>query len=95
MLGAKRIEKSAYLCSNPQCGKGFEKPKIICVCPYCLTEIQEVKKSGCQNWFGYLGQREHGEELPKECIECQKSIECMLDKKIYSEGAVKEIKKWF
>ena len=95
MLGAKNIEKSAHRCSNPQCGKSFDKPKLIYACSHCLTEIQEDKKSDCQYWFGYLGQRKKGEELPKECIECPKSIECMLDKETYSEGAVKEIRKWF
>ncbi len=95
MLGAKNIEKSARRCSNPRCGKSFDKPKLIYACPHCLAEIQEDKKPDCQHWFGYLEQREKSEELPKECIECSKSIECMLDKEIYSEEAAKEIRKWF
>ena len=43
-------------------------------------EAKEDKKAAnCMNWFGYLGVRERGEEIPTECIECQKSIECMLN----------------
>jgi len=91
----KAEEKNRRYCSNPNCGKAFDKPKILHVCPHCLTEIQEDQKSGCQYWFGYLGQKENGERIPNECIECEKSIECMLKKEAYSTKAVKEIKKWW
>ena len=95
VLEAETKEKNTYHCSNPLCGKAFDKPKIIRVCPYCLKEIPEDQKSGCQHWFGYLGQRGNGESIPEECVECENSIECMLKKEAYSTDAVKEIKKWF
>jgi hypothetical protein len=95
MLEAKTKEKSTYHCSNSSCGRTFDKPKIIRVCPYCLTEIHEDQKSGCQFWFGYLGQRENGERIPDECVECERSVECMLQKEAYSTEAVTEIKKWY
>ena len=95
MFGAKEPEKHRRYCPNPNCGKAFDKPKILHVCPHCLTAIQEDQKSGCQYWFGYLGEREGGEGIPNECIECEKSIECMLKKESYSTEAVGEIKKWF
>jgi len=90
----KTTEKNRSYCSNPNCGKAFDKPKILHVCPHCLTEIQD-EKAGCQYWFGYLGQRENEEGIPDECIECERSIECMLKKEAYSTKAVKEIKKWW
>ena len=95
MIEARNIEKNTKFCSNPKCKKGFDKPKLIYVCPHCLTEIQEDKESNCRHWFGYLGNRENGEEIPNECIECPKSIECMLKEKEYSERAKKEINKWY
>lgn len=95
MLETKKAEKNIHHCSNPLCGKSFDKPKVIYVCPYCLTEMQENQRLGCQHWFGYLGQRASGEGIPDECIECEKSVECMLEKEAYSPEAVKEIKKWF
>ena len=88
-------KKSRHRCSNPSCGKTFSEPKIIHVCPYCLTEIKDDQKLGFQHWFGYLGDRENGEEIPKECIECARSIDCMLKKASYSSQAVNEIKKWW
>ena len=95
MPEAKTKDKRTYHCSNSSCGRTFDKPKIIHVCPYCLTEVQDDQKSGCPFWFGYLGQRENGEVIPDECIECDQSVECMLQKEAYSTEAVKEIKKWF
>lgn len=87
--------KDSYRCSNPNCGITFDKPKLLPVCPRCKTEVDENKKAGCQNYFGYLGQRSDSEGIPEECVECEKSIECMLEKEQYSQNAVKEIKKWF
>jgi len=88
-------EKDSYHCSNPNCGITFDKPKTIHVCPRCKTEVEEDKKAGCPYWFGYLGQRDSDEGILEECIECEKSIECMLKKEEYSPKAVKEIKKWW
>jgi len=88
-------KKDSYRCSNPNCGITFDKPKTIHVCPRCNIEVEEDKKAGCQYSFGYLGERESGEGIPEECVECEKSIECMLRKEDYSPNAAKEIKKWF
>ena len=87
--------KGKRYCSNPDCGKSFDKPKILQVCPHCLVEIKEDEKSSCQFWYGYLGQRVDGEGIPNECVECEKVLECMLKKESYSTQAVREIKKWW
>ncbi len=36
--------------------------------------------SNCPYHFGYLNQRPKGEEIPEECITCEKSMDCMLSK---------------
>jgi hypothetical protein len=95
MSSDKTTEKQKFHCSNPDCGKVFDKPKIFMLCPYCYAEIQEETKLDCPHWFGYLKQKEDGEGIPPECIECEKAIECLLGKSPYSTKAVKEIKKWF
>lgn len=88
-------KKNRYHCLNPKCGITFDQPKILNVCPSCLVEVKEDTKAGCQYWFGYLGERESCDGMPEECVECEKSIECMLRKEEYSAKAVDEIKKWW
>jgi hypothetical protein len=93
------VEKTHYyLCKNIQCKKEFENPKIIThyVCPFCETEIDEKDDTSdqCSHYFGYLGKREKGETIPAECIECMRSIECILNK-ISSKDAAQEIQKWY
>jgi hypothetical protein len=39
--------------------------------------------------FGYLRERERGEDIPSECISCRMSVECMLTNQT-SNDAVKE-----
>jgi hypothetical protein len=51
--------------------------------------------SGCQYGFGYLRQREKGKGIPDTCIECSKSLDCMLSEYYKKEESVKEIKKWY
>jgi len=51
--------------------------------------------SGCTHYFGYLGEREKGEEIPAECLECPKSLDCMLGDYYKSKESVAEIKKWY
>lgn len=52
------------------------------------NKVEENKRAtSCRNWFGYLGKRKKGEEIPSECIVCQKSIECMLNKREFTETA--------
>ena len=94
MDGAKTRAKKELHCSNPDCGKSFDKPKIIMFCPYCYAEIQE-EKSDCPHFFGYLGEKEDGEGIPPECNECERTIECLLKRRKYSNTAIKEIKKWW
>ena len=94
MLNDKTTDKEEFHCSNPDCGKAFDKPKIIKYCPYCYAIIRE-KKSDCPHWFGYLGQKEDGKGIPPECFECEETLDCLLKKSAYSAKAVKEIKKWF
>jgi hypothetical protein len=83
-----------HCCSK--CNRTFDKPKLIqyYVCPHCLNKLEEKEKLGCQNWFGYLNQKEGDQPIPKECIECEKAVECMLSEN-NSEAAVSEIKKWY
>src|SRR5512139_1131474 len=81
----------------PKCDGTFDKPKLIqyYACPHCLTKIEEELKIGCQYWFGYLNQKEKDEPMPKECVECEKVVECMLNQSCYSADAVAEVKKWY
>lgn len=55
---------------------------------------KETTKDGCLHYFGYLREREKGEPIPSECIECKRSVDCMLTNMV-SKNAVKEIKKWY
>jgi hypothetical protein len=83
--------------SCTKCRKTFDKPELIqyYVCPHCKSKIEEELKTGCQYWLGYLNDREKGEPMPPECVECEKVVECMLNKQYQSETAVAEIKKWY
>lgn len=49
----------------------------------------------CQYYFGYLGQREKGEVIPSSCVECAKSLDCMLAEYYKSKETVEEIRKWY
>jgi hypothetical protein len=95
MLQPDSIVEKQHTCSK--CYKTFEKPKLIqyYACPHCMTKIEEEQKMGCQYWFGYLSQKAKGDPMPKECVECEKVLECMLERDYNSEDAVAEIKKWF
>ncbi len=91
----KTLDKKKFRCSNTDCGKAFDKPKIIKFCPHCYTEIQNEENSNCAHFFGYLGLKEDGNGIPDECNDCKRTIECLLKKRKYSNKAIKEIKKWF
>lgn len=95
MAKDKTIGNKRFLCSNPDCGKSFDEPKIIKFCPHCYTEMKEEENSDCPHFFGYLGLKEDGKGIPDECNDCAKTIECLLKKRNYSRKAVKEINKWF
>ena len=88
------VEK-LHSCSK--CDGTFDKPKLIqyYVCPHCMTKIEEERKMGCQYWFGYLNQKEKDEPMPKDCVECEKVVECMLSQYYSSADAVEEVKKWY
>jgi hypothetical protein len=49
----------------------------------------------CQYYYGYLGQREKGEGIPSSCVECAKSLDCMLADYYKSKETVEEIRKWY
>ena len=95
MAKDKTLDKKTFICSNPDCGKSFDEPKIMIFCPHCYTEIIEEKKSGCTHFLGYLGLKEDGKGIPEECNDCTRTIECLLKKRQCSKKAVKEIEKWF
>ena len=49
----------------------------------------------CSYYFGYLNQRTKGETIPEKCVECPKSIECLMSEVDNSKESLKEIKKWY
>ncbi len=79
MLQPDSIVEKQHSCSK--CDKTFDKPKLIqyYACPHCMTRIEEERKMGCQYWFGYLNQKAKDDPMPKDCVECQKVVECMLN----------------
>ena len=95
MAEDKTSGKKGFFCSNTDCGKTFDKPKIMKFCPHCYTEIHEEEKGHCPHFFGYLGLKDDGKGIPFECNECTKTIDCLLKKRKYSTKAIKEIQKWF
>ncbi len=62
-----------------------------------LAETKKISKSssGCEYGFGYLSQRGRGEAIPETCLECPKSLDCMLSRIYEKDQSVKEIKKWY
>ena len=62
-----------------------------------VTETRESSKSSseCEYGFGYLGQRGKGEAIPETCVECPKSLDCMLSRIYEKDQSVKEPKKWY
>jgi len=49
---------------------------------------------GCKHYFGYLANREKQDTIPDECLECPKSLDCMLVD-IKPKASVQEMKKWY
>ena len=94
------VQSEEILREQKRCGKcheTFDKPKLVkyFACPHCLTKIEEKnEEKGCQYWFGYLNQKDKNESIPKDCIECERVVGCMLNKD-NSAAAVVEIKKWY
>jgi DNA-directed RNA polymerase subunit RPC12/RpoP len=79
-----------------KCKKTFDNPKLVqyYACPHCLNKVEEKVKTGCQYWFGFLSQKDRSESVPQECVECEKVVDCMLNR-YYDSVAVSEIKKWY
>jgi len=48
----------------------------------------------CPYYFTYLASREKQEEIPDTCLECPRSLDCMLSN-YKSEDSVVEISKWY
>ena len=44
------------------------------------AEQFSVEEHRCPYHFGYLSERSRKEEIPEECMTCQKIVECMLKK---------------
>jgi multidrug efflux pump subunit AcrA (membrane-fusion protein) len=59
-----------------------------------VYEEENQSNSGCKYYFGYLCEREKGEVIPSACLECPKSLDCMLTR-YRSKESVAEIKKWY
>ena len=58
-------------------------------------ENDSKSSTGCGFYLGYLSERDKGEKIPNACVECSKSLDCMLTKVRQSNKSVKEIKKWY
>ncbi|MBE0519736.1 hypothetical protein IBX35_01655 [Candidatus Bathyarchaeota archaeon] len=44
------------------------------------AEQLSLKDNKCPYHFGYLSQRSRKEEIPEECMTCEKIVQCMLKK---------------
>ncbi len=60
-----------------------------------VKEQTQSSDPQCQHFFGYLSEKNHGEEVPETCFACPKSVECMLNEYNKSKESVEEIKKWY
>lgn len=89
----RAVEEKNY-CSK--CKQPFDEPRLVqyYACPHCMAKIEEEAKKGCQFYFGFLSQKDRTQSLPPECVECDKVLDCMLNRD-NSPSAVKEIKKWY
>jgi len=62
---------------------------------HSVEEKPIADDSFCNRYFGYLGQRDKGEQIPEHCFGCSKSIECMLESNESSNKKVAGIKQWY
>ena len=88
----KETEKPQQVKSNA--AKSIELPQT----EQPATNAKEVNKlsdPNCKHYFGYLGSRKKGEVIPNSCLECPKSLDCMLGDYYKSKESVAEIKKWY
>jgi len=49
----------------------------------------------CNYYFGFLGEKKQGQQIPETCFECPKSVDCLLSKCVKSEESIQEIKQWY
>ena len=63
--------------------------------PTVQTRMIFPSSSDCQYGYGYLSQRDKDEGIPDTCLECPRSLDCMLAEYHKKEETVKEIKKWY
>ncbi len=76
----------------------LEQPKPQHQTPNVHIEHKNEDKppdQACRYYLGYLSQRDKGEGIPDTCVECNKSLDCMLTEYYKSEDTVAEIKKWY
>jgi hypothetical protein len=76
-----------------------QKPKMAEKIPAKKSEANRKKinvsnDSKCQYYFGYLADRAKQEGIPDPCLECPRSLDCILTN-YKSEGTVTEISKWY
>jgi hypothetical protein len=68
-----------------------------------ISDHQEIPKekadhpseSKCSYHFGYLSEKNKNEIIPETCVECPRSIDCMLSEFNKSQQSLEEIKKWY
>lgn len=59
-------------------------------------ETKSISASqACKYFFGYLSQRNKKEMIPNACVECIRSLDCILQNYDKSMEAIEEIKKWY
>jgi DNA-directed RNA polymerase subunit RPC12/RpoP len=76
------------------------EPHILIAVPKSVEihekiDSMQTEDKQCKYYFGYLQNREKGEGIPEACVECPKSVDCMLSNLCQSQTAVSEIKKWY
>jgi hypothetical protein len=89
----------------PYCGLEINSRQEAVVCESSFSDKRRVNKKskkrknaharkakGCQYWFGYLSQKQEDKPIPKECEECKKVVECILNQ-LCSPTVIAEIKK--
>jgi len=92
----QKTESSKILVASEQTQSPQPKPIAVIPTQPSSEETKTVSPSSsdCQYSFGYLSQREKGEGIPDSCIECPRSLSCMLSE-YYKKEEIKEIKKWY
>lgn len=92
----KKVEIKAVEVTNQTQSEGSKPPKSVQT-KKLFTRGKKADVSGdcrCQYYFGYLADREKQEGIPDPCLECPRSLDCMLTN-YKSENTVTEIGKWY